>query len=99
MVGEVPSGLADEGVIRLKSDFLLSQDPRTACTMQNFVNKQQEMAAAFKSVSLMARAQVNHPHKYQSMAKLAVIGQDVKTLVDCSEVIPEPVVAVNKPAT
>ena len=34
-----------------------------------------------------------------AMAKLAVVGQNVNKLVDCSEVIPIPVPAVKKPAT
>ena len=33
------------------------------------------------------------------MSKLAVIGQDVSKLVDCSDIIPEPVPPVAKPAT
>jgi len=34
-----------------------------------------------------------------AMAKLAVVGQDTRNFVDCSEVIPEPVPALKKPAT
>lgn len=33
------------------------------------------------------------------MAKLAVTGHDVSTLIDCSEAVPEPQPAVGKPAT
>ena len=33
------------------------------------------------------------------MAKLAVTGQNVRRLIDCSEVIPEPLPPVAKPAT
>ena len=34
-----------------------------------------------------------------AMAKLAVVGQNVNELVDCSDVIPNPVPPVAKPAT
>jgi manganese peroxidase len=49
-------------------------DPRTACTWQSFVNNQEGMAKAFRD----------------AMAKLAVLGQDISNMADCSEVIPEP---------
>jgi len=49
-------------------------DSRTACTWQSFVNNQDGMAKAFAD----------------AMAKLAVVGQDPGSMVDCSEVIPEP---------
>jgi len=34
-----------------------------------------------------------------AMAKLAVVGQDASKLIDCSEVIPEPIPASGNPAT
>ncbi len=34
-----------------------------------------------------------------AMAKLAVVGQNVENLIDCSDVIPTPVPPVAKPAT
>ncbi|KAF8510319.1 substrate-free manganese peroxidase [Gautieria morchelliformis] len=71
------------GEMRLQSDFLIARDPRTACTWQGFVNEQEKMSNAFKDV----------------MAKLAVIGQNPYQLVDCSEVILDPVPASGKPAT
>ena len=86
-VGEVESPLPvgsglDVGELRLQSDFLLARDPRTACEWQGFVNEQEKMADAFKKV----------------MAKLALVGQDSKHFVDCSEVVPIPVPALKKPA-
>jgi len=86
--GEVESPLPlgtspSVGEMRLQSDFALARDPRTACTWQGFVNEQEKMANAFKA----------------AMAKLAVVGQDTRNFVDCSEVVPTPVPAVNKPAT
>ncbi|KAF8522048.1 substrate-free manganese peroxidase [Gautieria morchelliformis] len=86
--GEVESPLplgsgADVGELRLQSDFAIARDSRTACTWQGFVNEQEKMAGAFKT----------------AMAKLAIIGQDRSQLIDCSDVIPQPVPATGKPAT
>lgn len=47
------------------------------------VNDQQLMMSNFKS----------------AMAKLAVTGQDVSALIDCSDVIPQPVPPLGVPAT
>ncbi|KAI0331210.1 peroxidase [Cubamyces sp. BRFM 1775] len=62
------------GEMRLQSDSELARDSRTACEWQSMVNNQNKMMTVFKS----------------AMAKLAVIGQDVSQMVDCSEVIPMP---------
>ena len=62
------------GEMRLQSDFVLSRDPRTACFWQAMVNNQQFMMSEFKA----------------AMAKMQVLGQDTKKLVDCSDVIPVP---------
>ncbi|KAI0041317.1 class II peroxidase [Auriscalpium vulgare] len=62
------------GEIRLQSDHDLARDSRTACFWQANVNQQAHMASSFKA----------------AMAKLAVLGQDTSTMVDCSEVIPVP---------
>lgn len=35
----------------------------------------------------------------RAMIKLSVVGQNVRSLVDCSELIPEPPAAVKKQAT
>ena len=87
-MGEVESPLPlgsglDVGELRLQSDFAIARDRRTACEWQGFVNEQEKMANAFKTV----------------MAKLAVIGQDTRHFVDCSEVVPVPVPALKKTAT
>ncbi|KAL1942763.1 hypothetical protein VTO73DRAFT_5003 [Trametes versicolor] len=62
------------GEMRLQSDSELARDSRTACEWQSMVNNQSKMMTAFAA----------------AMAKLAVIGQDVSQLIDCSEVIPMP---------
>ncbi|KZV87261.1 Ligninase H2 [Exidia glandulosa HHB12029] len=61
-----------EGEFRLQSDAAFARDSRTACTWQSFVNNQALMATRFKN----------------AMAKLGLLGQDVTTLADCTEVIP-----------
>ncbi|KAF8460857.1 manganese peroxidase [Gautieria morchelliformis] len=71
------------GEMRLQSDFLIARDPRTACTWQGFVDEQDKMSNAFRD----------------AMAKLALIGQNPSQLVDCSEVILDPIPASGKPAT
>ncbi|KZV83185.1 manganese peroxidase precursor [Exidia glandulosa HHB12029] len=60
------------GEFRLQSDFTCARDPRTACTWQSFVSNQTLMAARFAT----------------AMAKLTLLGQDVLTLTDCTELIP-----------
>ncbi|KAI0633657.1 peroxidase [Trametes polyzona] len=62
------------GEMRLQSDSELARDSRTACEWQSMVNNQAKMMATFKA----------------AMLKLSVIGQDVRRMVDCSEVIPIP---------
>ncbi|KAF8527344.1 manganese peroxidase isozyme 3 [Gautieria morchelliformis] len=86
--GEVESPLpltvgADIGEMRLQSDFAFAHDSRTACTWQGFVDEQQAMANAFKN----------------AMAKMAIIGNQRSALVDCSDVVPQPVPASGKHAT
>jgi manganese peroxidase len=86
--GEVASPLPthsgnDTGELRLQSDFALARDPRTACFWQGFVNEQEFMANSFRA----------------AMSKLAVLGHNRNDLIDCSEVVPVPKPAVNKPAT
>lgn len=56
---------------------------RTACEWQSMVNNQQQMMSNFQS----------------AMMKLAVVGQNVNELIDCSDVLPEPVAPNGKPAT
>ncbi|KJA19724.1 class II peroxidase [Hypholoma sublateritium FD-334 SS-4] len=62
------------GEMRLQSDFAISQDPRTACLWQAMVNDQERMMSEFKA----------------AMAKLQVLGQNTRRLVDCSDVVPVP---------
>jgi len=71
------------GEIRIDSDALLARDPRTACTWQSFINNQNLMSWRFKV----------------AMEKLAVVGQNTRHLIDCSEAVPAALPAVNKPAT
>ncbi|KAK0439587.1 heme peroxidase [Armillaria borealis] len=63
-----------DGEFRLLADHRLARDPRTACHWQSFISHPESIAPRFK----------------RAMEKVAVIGQDVNSLVDCSEVIPEP---------
>lgn len=79
---EVDSPLPDEGEMRLQSDFVLSRDSRTACEWQSMVADQSLMMSNFQS----------------AMAKMAVIGFDRNSLVDCSEVVPDPVAPVGSAA-
>jgi manganese peroxidase len=86
--GEVLSPLPltsgnDTGELRLQSDFALARDPRTACFWQGFVNQQEFMATSFKN----------------AMAKLAVLGHNRNSLIDCSEVVPAASTVAVKPAS
>jgi len=85
--GEVASPLpltsgSDTGEMRLQSDFALARDERTACAWQGFVNQQDLMTTSFRA----------------AMSKLAVLGHDRNSLIDCSEVVPVPPPAVKTPA-
>jgi cytochrome c peroxidase len=81
--GEVASPLPNETELRLQSDFVIARDHRSACEWQSMINNQQKMMSDFA----------------KAMKKMAVIGQDVRKLVDCSDVIPKPKPAVRKPAS
>ena len=59
------------GEFRLESDFALARDARTACTWQSFVSNQALMAQSFA----------------KAMTKMALLGQNPRALVDCTEVI------------
>ncbi|KZV72551.1 class II peroxidase [Peniophora sp. CONT] len=61
------------GEIRLQSDSDFARDERTSCFWQANVNQQNHMTSTFAA----------------AMAKLVVLGQNAKELVDCSDVIPE----------
>ncbi|KAJ7100803.1 putative versatile peroxidase [Mycena belliarum] len=69
------------GEIRLQSDAALARDPRTACAWQSFAANQAKMQREFGA----------------AMAKMAVIGQDKRKMVDCSDVIPIPKPVVGTP--
>lgn len=80
---EVDSGLADENEMRLQSDSAIARLPETACFWQNMIDNQNYMMQAFAD----------------AMAKMAVIGHDKSTLIDCSEAVPDPQPPVNKATT
>ncbi|KAK0431562.1 manganese peroxidase 1 precursor [Armillaria borealis] len=65
------------GEMRLQSDHTLSTDSRTDCIWQSFANNPALMRSEFKS----------------AMLKLSTLGQDLTQMVDCSEVIPQPLAA------
>ncbi|KAL5480646.1 hypothetical protein ACEPAI_9586 [Sanghuangporus weigelae] len=77
---EVDSPLPEAGEMRLQSDFVLSRDKRTACEWQSLIDNQDKMVVKFKT----------------AMAKLAAIGHNPSTLVDCSDVVPEANVPLKK---
>ncbi|KLO16007.1 manganese peroxidase 2 [Schizopora paradoxa] len=69
--GEVNSGMPAQGELRLQSDSNLARNPLTACKWQSLVDDHEAMKDGYKD----------------AMAKLAVLGQDVDDLYDCSDVI------------
>ncbi|KAI0000373.1 manganese peroxidase 3 [Russula vinacea] len=78
--GEVPAPDALRGEMRLESDHYLARHPRTACYWQKNIESEDYMMSTFKT----------------QMAKLAVLGQNTKEMVDCSDVIPMPKPRVGK---
>ncbi|KAI0061206.1 manganese peroxidase 1 [Artomyces pyxidatus] len=65
---------AQHGTFRLQSDFEISRDARSACDWQSLIVNHNTMVQKFESV----------------MTRLATVGHNPFTLVDCSEVIPVP---------
>ncbi|KAJ7577384.1 manganese peroxidase 1 precursor [Mycena floridula] len=63
------------GEMRLQSDFAIARDSRTACEWQSFVNNQAKIQSAFKA----------------AMLKMSILGHNEQDLIDCSEVIAQPV--------
>ncbi|KAF7305323.1 Peroxidase [Mycena chlorophos] len=61
-----------KGELRLLSDSNFARDSATSCFFQANVNNQKLMASNFQA----------------AFAKMAVIGQDVSKMVDCSDVLP-----------
>ena len=80
---EVESPLPNSHLLRLQSDFAIAHAPETACAWQDNVNNQELMMLNFRT----------------AMQKLAVVGHNPDELIDCSDVIPEPLPPVRKPAT
>ncbi|KAH9934478.1 heme peroxidase [Epithele typhae] len=70
------------GELRLKSDFELARDPRTACEWQSFATNQKLMVARFEA----------------AMKKMTTLGNNLRSLTDCSEVIPVPKAAASQKA-
>ncbi|KAI0061057.1 manganese peroxidase isozyme precursor [Artomyces pyxidatus] len=65
---------AQHGVFRLQSDFEISRDSRSACEWQSNILNHNQMVSKFESV----------------MKRLATVGHNPASLIDCSEVIPIP---------
>lgn len=110
--GEVPSALYAQGEMRLESDFALAHDPRTSCTWQMMISTSHGTHMKLPSSSLLFSLILNIKNFFRideqnlmmtafqkAMAKLAVTGQDTSKLIDCSEVIPQPVPPVSSPAS
>jgi len=69
----LPGGnLQQTGVFRLASDRLFATDSRTACFWQQFVGNHEVFISQFE----------------QFMFQLGTVGQNVNSLVDCSDVLP-----------
>ena len=62
------------GEMRLQSDHLLARDPRSACEWQALTNDQAKLQGQFAGV----------------FDRLAVVGVDANTLIDRSDIIPQP---------
>ncbi|KAJ8469427.1 hypothetical protein ONZ51_g9000 [Trametes cubensis] len=62
------------GELRLQSDFAIARDNRSACEWQSFINNQTKVHDMFQFV----------------FHDLSILGQDIDTLVDCTEVVPVP---------
>ncbi|KAI8992985.1 lignin peroxidase isozyme [Trametes punicea] len=62
------------GELRLQSDFAIARDNRSACEWQSFINNQTKVHDMFQFV----------------FHDLSILGQNISTLVDCTEVVPVP---------
>jgi len=65
---------AVQGTLRLQSDHNLARDSATSCDWQSFVNNQAQLQSVFGS----------------ALFKLSALGQNPANMIDCSEVIPQP---------
>jgi cytochrome c peroxidase len=63
---------AIQGTLRLESDGAIARDSRTACFWQSLVNDQPSAFHQFGA----------------AVSKLALLGQNVKDLIDCTDIIP-----------
>ena len=91
------------GELRLQSDAAIARDPRTACEWQSFVSECPLPALFLFPRRLTDPSRTaNHDLMVQrftkAMAKMTVLGNDVRTLYDCSEVIPVPKPAASQVA-
>ena len=79
------------GEIRLQSDSELARDSRTACAWQSMVSAYSSPPFLHGVERLINVATDNQAQMVSSfkaaMAKLAVLGQDVSQMVDCSDVV------------
>ncbi|KAJ7063661.1 heme peroxidase [Mycena amicta] len=69
-----------KGEFRLQSDWALARDWRTSCRWQGYINDQPTMSSRFGD----------------TMAKMALLGQNPDVLTDCSDVIPAPTLGAPK---
>ncbi|PPQ96867.1 hypothetical protein CVT26_006054 [Gymnopilus dilepis] len=65
---------AIKGTLRLQSDHELARDSATDCIWQSFVNNQSKMQTEFGA----------------ALFKMSLLGQNSASLIDCSDVIPQP---------
>ena len=95
--------------MRLQSDFAIARDPRTACEWQSFVSEYSIFVSCLyhtrtscmtdsRLPSLLANHDLMVQRFTKAMAKMTVLGNDVRRLYDCSEVIPVPKPAASKVA-
>ncbi|KAJ7112483.1 manganese peroxidase 1 [Mycena epipterygia] len=66
------------GEFRLESDAAFVRDPRTSCHWQSFIGQQSLMMQRFGA----------------AMQKLALVGHNANSLVDCSVVVPAPTLPI-----
>jgi len=62
------------GTLRLQSDHNFARDSATSCDWQSFVNNQARLQSVFG----------------EAVFKLSLLGQNQAKMIDCSEVIPQP---------
>ena len=79
------------GEMRLQSDSELARDSRTACAWQSMVSAYSLLQLLYCGPQVTNTTTDNQAQMVASfkaaMAKLAVLGQDVSQMVDCSDVV------------